>query len=127
MLGFYPGNTLILPELKYLISILILVFGINFTLLAQQNRTAPQEPQAKIVKYYQSPSATSMVFELQSGYDKSYSLQLYNFMGKRVYEIKFATQRMNISLANMYRGIYVYQLRDKNGVIVESGKFQVIK
>ena len=48
-------------------------------------------------------------------------------MGKRVYETKYTTPRMIISLNNLYRGIYVYQLRDKNGVIIESGKFQVIK
>jgi hypothetical protein len=32
-----------------------------------------------------------------------------------------------INLSDFPRGVYVYQLRDKTGRIVESGKFQVSK
>lgn len=108
-----------------IIYILIFLFGLNFTSSAQNKSSA--ELQGRIVKYYQSPTATSLIFEVQRGYDKSLSLQLYNFMGKRVFESKVVTQRMNLSLSELYRGIYVYQLRDKNGQIIESGKFQIIK
>ena len=48
-------------------------------------------------------------------------------MGKKVYEVKNAPSRLNINLEDFYRGIYVFQLRDKNGVTLESGKFQVVK
>jgi hypothetical protein len=48
-------------------------------------------------------------------------------MGKKVYEIKNTPSRMNLSLSDFYRGIYIYQLRDKNGQMLESGKFQVAK
>jgi hypothetical protein len=48
-------------------------------------------------------------------------------MGKQVYEIRTTNQRIVLSLSELYRGIYIYQLRDKSGKIIESGKFQVLK
>ena len=48
-------------------------------------------------------------------------------MGKKVYELTNTTQRISVSLTNFYRGIYIYQLRDKTGKIIESGKFQIVK
>jgi len=48
-------------------------------------------------------------------------------MGKKVYEQTTTTPRMTISLSNFYRGVYIYQLRDKNGEIIESNKFQIVK
>jgi hypothetical protein len=48
-------------------------------------------------------------------------------MGKKVHEINKILPRMYIPLEDFYRGIYVYQLRDKEGNIIESGKFQVVK
>ena len=66
-------------------------------------------------------------FDFQRGYDASYSLLIFNFMGKKIYELKNTPSRININLEDFYRGIYIYQLRDKSGIILESGKFQVIK
>jgi hypothetical protein len=48
-------------------------------------------------------------------------------MGKKIIEIKNTPSRINLNLVDFYRGIYIYQLRDKNGIIMETGKFQVVK
>jgi hypothetical protein len=48
-------------------------------------------------------------------------------MGKKVYEIKKTPVRITINLEDFYRGVYIFQLRDSNGNIVQSGKFQVVK
>ncbi len=48
-------------------------------------------------------------------------------MGKKVVEINKILPRMYMSLEGFYRGMYFYQLRDKEGNIIESGKFQVVK
>ena len=48
-------------------------------------------------------------------------------MGKKVFEVQRTPQRISILLDEFFRGIYIFQLRDKNGVIVQSGKFQVVK
>jgi len=48
-------------------------------------------------------------------------------MGKEMEELTPSSQVINISLNNFYRGIYIFQLRDKTGKIIESGRFQVVK
>ncbi|UAY52767.1 T9SS type A sorting domain-containing protein [Ferruginibacter albus] len=86
-----------------------------------------EEASAKLIKFYPNPATSDITFEYQYGYDKSYTLQLYNFLGKKVYELTTTSPKISLSLTNFFRGIYVYQLRDKRGKIVESGKFQVVK
>jgi hypothetical protein len=81
----------------------------------------------KVVKFYPNPATTAINFELPGGYEKSYTIQLFNFMGKKVSEINVTTQRISFSLDGFYRGVYIYQLRDKYGKVVDSGKFQVVK
>ena len=48
-------------------------------------------------------------------------------MGKKIIEQNNIPPRINLPLDDFYRGIYVYQLRDKEGKIIDSGKFQVVK
>jgi hypothetical protein len=81
----------------------------------------------KIIKFYPNPASAVINFDFQRDYDNSYSLLIFNFMGKKVYEIKNTPARINLNLEDFYRGIYVFQLRDKNGLTLESGKFQVVK
>jgi hypothetical protein len=104
-----------------------LLVGITFTSFAQTKSAVYGDPIAKLIKVYPTPAYTSINFDFQRGFDKNFSLQLYNFMGKKVYESKTASQRFTLPLSDFYRGIYVYQLRDKNGKILQSGKFQVVK
>ena len=43
-------------------------------------------------------------------------------------EVRITEPKLTINLDdNYYRGLYIYQLRDKDGRIIESGKFQVVK
>ncbi len=113
--------------LKYLLLILILILGLNFTSFAQTKSAVAGDAQAKLIRFYPSPATTDITFEYQHGYDKSYSLQLYNFMGKKVYEQSTTSQRMTIPLNSFYRGVYIYQLRSRTGQIIESSKFQIVK
>jgi hypothetical protein len=48
-------------------------------------------------------------------------------MGKKVYEIIPTTALCYIPLDRFNRGVYIYQLKDKFGRILDSGKFQVVK
>lgn len=113
--------------MKKIVYILILLIGINFTSFAQTKSPAQGEPIAKLIKPYPIPATTAINFEFLYGYDKSFSLQIYNFMGKKVNEFNKLLPRMTLPLDDFYRGIYVYQLRDKDGKIIDSGKFQVVK
>lgn len=101
--------------------------SISFASSAQLRAAADNDQPAKIVKYYPNPASTSINFELPKGYDKSYSIQLFNFMGKKVAEINATSLRVNYALDGLYRGIYIFQLRDKFGKVVDSGKFQVVR
>lgn len=113
--------------LKKLITILIVLFGITFTSFAQLKPGTEVDPAAKIVKFYPNPATTAINFELPRGYDKSSTLQIYNFMGRKVSETNATSQRIYFSLDGFYRGVYIFQLRDQYGKIVDSGKFQVVK
>lgn len=107
--------------------ILILFIGITFTAFAQSKTPGPGEPVAKLIKPYPIPATTVINFEFLYGYDKSFSFQIYNFMGKKVNEMNAISKKITLPLDDFYRGIYIYQLRDKEGKIIDSGKFQVVK
>lgn len=108
--------------------ILLLFIGINFSSFAQNKASATDaNTPAKLVNFYPNPATSNITFEFVKAYDNSYTLEVYNFMGKKVYEVKKTPQRISILLDEFYRGIYIFQLRNKNGVIVQSGKFQVVK
>ena len=117
----------IFTMLKKIVYILILFIGLTFTSFAQTKNPGQGDPIAKLIKPYPIPATTSINFDFQYGYDKSFSLQIYNFMGKKIIEVSKMLPRINMPLDEFYRGIYVYQLRDKEGKIIESGKFQVVK
>ena len=92
-----------------------------------QDRNPGQEPTPTIVKFYPNPATSIITFDFQSGYDKQLNLQIYNFIGKKVQEINNVTPKTIVNLNDFYRGMYIFQLKDKNGKVVDSGKFQVSK
>lgn len=86
-----------------------------------------QDGATKYIRFYPNPAVSVINFEFQKSYDNSYSFQIYNFIGKKVMDLKNVSPKININLDDFYRGLYIYQLRDATGKIVESGKFQVVK
>ena len=83
---------------------------------------------AATVRFYPNPATSIITFEdFSKKYDKNYTIQLFNFLGRKVYEFSLADQKNVVSLSDFFRGIYIFQLRDPSGKIVESGKFQVNK
>lgn len=84
--------------------------------------------QVKIIKCYPNPATSVVNFEFQNGGDKNAILQIYSFSGKKMKDVSLASGKATVILDNdYYRGIYVYRLTDKNGRIIETGKFQVVK
>ncbi|HYK45227.1 MAG TPA: T9SS type A sorting domain-containing protein [Parafilimonas sp.] len=85
--------------------------------------------QAKTIKCYPNPAISFINFEFKNDFvSKDYSLSVYSFTGKKVSEINITSAKTTLTFTNeFYRGIYVYQLRDKSGKIIETGKFQVVK
>lgn len=110
--------------MKKFILISILLLGVGYISYAQ-NRTVGETN--RIVKLYPNPASTYINLDFQKNFDPTSVLVVYNFMGRKVFEFRNTAYRNNINLSNFYRGVYIYQLRDKNGAVIESGKFQVLK
>jgi len=112
---------------------LILFFiGFSFLSTAQEQKPADNNNtsdiiKAKIIKFYPNPANAVINFEFLKPVQRDLILQVYNFVGKKVYELTTVSQKTTVSLNDFFRGVYIFQLRDKSGHIVESGKFQVAK
>ena len=109
---------------------LILFVCSTFFASAQEARSGDNNleiTQTKVIKFYPNPATAVINFEFIKPVDKDLTLQVYNFVGKKVYELNGVNQKTTIPLTEFYRGVYIFQLRDKAGRIVESGKFQVVK
>ncbi len=110
-----------------ILSISIILLTATATPISAQVRSVigTVEP---ILRLYPNPATSFVNFDFQKNFDKGYTIQVYNFLGKLVHEAKNITQRStSINLADFNRGLYIYQLRDQTGKILESGKFQVSK
>ncbi len=111
-----------------------LIFFFCFTVLSYaqeartlENNSLPEIFQAKAIKFFPNPATSFINFELTKVNQRDLTLQVYNFVGKKVYELNNVNQKTTLSLTEFYRGVYIFQLRDKSGRIIESGKFQVVK
>lgn len=112
--------------------LILLFIGLTTFAHAQEARPAPgtyitDPAEAKVIRFYPNPATTVINFEFTKAVDGVMTLQVYNFVGKKVYEMNTQSQKTTVPLTDFYRGVYIFQLRDKSGRIVESGKFQVNK
>lgn len=80
-----------------------------------------------IVRLYPNPATSFVNFDLGNALNKGYSIQIYSFLGRKMDAFSNIGQRITLSLTDYSRGVYIYQLRDRNGKLVETGKFQVSK
>lgn len=111
--------------MKRVLLIAILYCSTQFAAQAQSRGSfaANSNP---IVKLFPNPATSVVNFEVKSG-DKAQSIQIYNFMGRKMFEQNNLPERLTVNLTDFTRGVYIYQLRDPSGRILESGKFQVSK
>jgi hypothetical protein len=86
-----------------------------------------QDKDASVAKFYPNPATTAINFDIKLGNEKGVTLKVFNFMGKSVFETTTTTPTIYISLDRFNRGVYIYQLRNKFGRIIDSGRFQVVK
>jgi hypothetical protein len=82
----------------------------------------------KIQKFYPNPATQFIKFEFDKSVDKSYTLEIYNFIGRKMASSIVTEAKLTFYFNDTYyRGLYIFQLRDRSGRIIESGKFQVIR
>jgi Secretion system C-terminal sorting domain len=93
-----------------------------------QARSSLPDPEPKVVKFYPNPAISFITFELiEKEQNKTYQLQIFNFLGKMVKEVVDVNSKTTVNVSDLVRGIYIFQLREPNGRIAESGRFQVNK
>lgn len=109
--------------------IITLLLLLSLTAKSQERATmsSAQIATTKVIKFYPNPATSIINFDFQKGYDKSYNFQIFNFLGKKVFEINNVAPRTIVNLTDFYRGVYIFQLKDKSGKMIDSGKFQVSK
>jgi hypothetical protein len=112
-----------LKRLLLILSVFIVISAHSQT----QSKTGTGS-QTTILRSYPNPATTVINFDFQKAYEKGYSLQIYNaVLGRKMIEQMNISDKLSVDLTNFTRGVYVYQLRDKTGKLVETGKFQVSK
>jgi hypothetical protein len=114
-----------LMKIFYVLSFILFT---SLTALSQSgSNSATTNPSTRIIKFYPNPANSIINFDFESGYDKNYNFQIFSFVGKKVFELNNLTPKTIVNLNDFYRGIYIFQLRDRNGKVIDSGKFQVSK
>jgi hypothetical protein len=81
----------------------------------------------KILKVFPNPATTYITFEFQRSYNTGLAIEIYNLPGKKVAGANNLSSSTTIQLQNFYRGVYIFKLLDRNGKVMESGKFNVVK
>jgi hypothetical protein len=115
--------------LKKFLLILTLFISSASYIQAQNNRSGPgpATAQANFVRFYPNPATTAITFDFQRTFEKGFTIQIYNFLGRKMVELTNIGDRTSINLTDFTRGVYVYKLFDKSGRLMETGKFQVSK
>ena len=113
--------------MKRILYILTFTLFIIFQSNGQDNRENLQDAASRIMKIYPNPAVSFIKFDFQKNYEKGYTLQVINFIGRQVHEAKNINASTTLDLSAFNRGVYIYQLKDQSGRVVESGKFQVTK
>lgn len=105
----------------FTLSISLLIACTGF---CQSGKPAAERP---VIRFYPNPAVTQITFDFNKSVERSFTFQVFNFLGKKVFEQKEVQPKTTIDLSDYYRGIYIFQLRDKTGRVVETGRFQVAK
>ena len=111
--------------MRRILTILSFILLIAIQSQGQSSRNPVTETTDRIIKLYPNPATAYITFDLQKGYEKGFSIQVYNFLGKKMYETQNVPEKLTIDLNDFNRGMYIYHLIDATGKIIESGKFQV--
>jgi hypothetical protein len=80
-----------------------------------------------VLKIYPNPATSYITFDFQKGFEKGFLIQVYNFLGKKMYESQDLSDKTTLNLSDYNRGVYIYHLVDRSGKVIDSGKFQVSK
>ncbi|MDO6435091.1 T9SS type A sorting domain-containing protein [Flavitalea sp. BT771] len=107
--------------------IILSIILLTSTQAKSQAKGPMPDPEKKVVKFYPNPAISYITFEVVKDSNKSYTLQIYNFLGRKVKDVTEITPKTVVNVSELVRGIYIFQLKDPNGRITDSGTFQINK
>ena len=81
----------------------------------------------KVIKFYPNPAVSYITFELAKEANKTFTLQIYSFLGRKVKDIPEVADKTTVQLSDLTRGLYTFQLKDETGRVTDSGIFQINK
>ena len=81
----------------------------------------------KVIKFYPNPAVSYITFELAKEASKTFTLQIYSFLGRKVKDIPEVADKTTVQLSDLTRGLYTFQLKDETGRVTDSGIFQINK
>ncbi len=113
-------------ELKHFITILAF-FLVSTCMYAQKTWAQPGTVDYKVVKFYPNPASNFITFDIQRPIERGYTIQILSFLGRKVLTVQVNNNKVTANLSELNRGVYVFQLRDQLGKIIESNKFYVNK
>jgi Secretion system C-terminal sorting domain len=126
--AYFSDNKSKFVSLRRIIPILSFILLIAIQSQAQTaTSTTTSVVSDRIIKLYPNPATSYITFDLQKDYERGLSLQVYSFLGKKMYESQNIPAKITLALSEFNRGLYMYHLIDMTGKIIESGKFQVSK
>lgn len=77
------------------------------------------------VDAYPNPASTEVNFRVSGKI--AYSITVYDITGKKVGTSAIRNNMANVNTANYSPGLYIYQVYDKNGTLLNVGKFSVVR
>ena len=84
--------------MKKFFYIIIFTLGLQASSNAQVKHIAAEA--VKAVKFYPNPASSFINFEFSDNYNDSYTIVIFNFIGKKVEDLKVTDQKITVSLAN---------------------------
>ena len=107
--------------------ILLSIILVNSSPAMSQARGPMPDPEPKVLKFYPNPAVSFITFEIDKEANKASTLQIFNFLGRKVKDVSDLQPKTVVNLNDFVRGIYIFQLKDASGRIINSGTFQVNK
>ena len=107
--------------------IILSIILLTTTQARSQARGPMPDPEPKIVKFYPNPAISYITFEVKKEANKNYTIVIFNFLGKKVKEISDPPSKTIVNLSDLPRGIYIFQLKDSTGRVIDSSTFQINK
>lgn len=111
--------------MKKVVTTILLTFCLSGALYAQKGKVGDLAVSDKQVHFYPNPASAFINFEFRNPVEKGTILQVYSFLGRKMANINVNSRRMTVTLNDYITGIYVFQVRDAAGRLVETNKFQV--